>query len=69
VGGPARTQSPELSFSELGFWTVFLDLPPLDSALGTVIEKPLLLAIMPRVCVDKQTPTTAAIKKRWIKGV
>ena len=38
---------------------------PLDPALGTVIEKPLSLAIMPRVCVDKQTRTTAATKK-WV---
>jgi hypothetical protein len=43
---------------------VSVDVAPSDSALGTVIEKPLFLAIMPRVCVDKQTGTTAATKKR-----
>jgi hypothetical protein len=35
----------------------------LDPAVGTVTEEPLLIAIMPRVCVDKQTGTTVATKK------
>jgi hypothetical protein len=31
-------------------------------------ERTALSAIMPTVCVDKQTGTTAAIKKSWITG-
>lgn len=46
-----------------GFRDWVLALTPSNSALGTVTEKPLLLAIMPRVCVDKQTRTTPATKK------
>jgi hypothetical protein len=31
-------------------------------------KKPVLLKIMTRVCVDKQTGTITAIKKSWITG-